>query len=324
MGIRQIAATLAALVLCGCISWPQAWRVEPWSQAIGDDIHPFGEVEFTLKNGRVERVRNVSDHGYAMCGEEACFHKEDIASVGYRPQRSDALRTAAGVTMAAPALVVLGALCMINCDFDGGGDGKLTGQETLATREQLQRAWLDDLAIRDGRVVGKDLQPNPCVGDKPTAIGRDFATDIEAYRWIMANLNAVSVECLGHGFGGSPAIARTIPQEQLRLDTIRLAATLQVRWAWNYSRCVSTTHTDYLIRRAENRLTPSPGFVYGDNRGRPDALRVLEQTLADPASYENESDLPRVCKDGVLPRDNWPDLQKWIGGRSPFALPPGV
>lgn len=322
--MRAVAAVASALLLSGCITSRGEWEVRPWSPDLAAEL-PFDDVEFVLTDGRVERLKDVGDHGYAICGSNetpGCVRKADIVTVAYRSEYKDPSATAIAVPIAAVPVAVLGLICLTNCNFNGT-PYEPTGKEPVATQQQIERQWLDGLRIENGRTMPYNpLGENACVGDKPTAVGRDFATDVEALAWIVANRNQVSKECLDRVFYGGRAASAADGPENERLGMMQVAAVTQVRSKWNIDRCVITTRNDYLKRQSNARLAPQNMFTFGDRRGSPDALRILEETLNDPATYAYEGDLPRVCTEGILPKEQWPDLPEWIAAHSPFAAAP--
>lgn len=321
MRVRWTALVSLAL-LAGCVSSPQPRQVRPWSQAVADDIPPFGEVEFTLRDGRVERFKDVGDHGDAMCGEFGCVHKADIATAGYSPQKTNVGLSLFMAPLAAPALLGLGVICATSNDAICGKSGKPTGKEPVATTQQIARAWLDGLVVTDGRFMGTTGILNPCIGDAPTSVGRTFATDVEAYSWIVAHRNEVSLRCLEHGFQRAPSLAQALTPEQIRLGWLQIRSTQEVRYLWNMSICAPDPQTAYLRTGVNRRLAPASTSVQAGASGRSDALRVLEETISDPATYAYEDEVVQSCPNGKLPKDQRPDLQAWMAAHSPFAPGP--
>jgi hypothetical protein len=316
--MRAFTAAAITLLLSGCMTSRGAWEARAWSPELAAEV-PFDEAEFALKDGRVARLKDIGDHGYAFCGQNGCVRKTDIVTVTYRDSYQDVVGTMVAAPIVAAPLAVLGVICLINCNFNGT-PYKMTGKEPVLTAEQAERTWLDGLRIKEGRIIG--TEENACVGDKPTAVGRDFATDVEAFEWIIANRNQVSLECLEQMTRFGRALAGPDGAQKTQLGQMQATAVYQVRWKWNIDRCVMTSQNDYMKRQSTTPVSPLNHFTFGDRRGNPDALRVLEETLANPAIYVYEGDLPRVCMQGILPKDQWPDLQTWIPAHSPFAVAP--
>lgn len=310
--MKTPVALLAAVVLAGCTTVGQ-WREEAATPGLVASMAGVSSATFTLSDGRVERITTIRDFGDALCGTSACVRKSEIAKIGYAPRNLDV----GGSLLAVPLLPVVAIgkamLCYPSCGY---GDRPPEGPK--ATPEQMSRAWLESLVIRDGLIVfvGKD---NVCVPPAPASLDRDFATDAEAFAWIIAHRTTVPRACLA-ALGEELyerdrwASTKTYRQAAMQVDVL-----LAVRDRWNDARCKRSEREPSRFRDGWERVTPEQKFDLAAGKGDPALLAIIEQTLADPGTYAFDGDLDKTCGGGVLPPSEWPEKAAWARAASPFS-----
>lgn len=314
---RLWACCSALILLSGCVTKPE-WHEEPATMRLLDNPPGSTALTLTLKDGRIERLDPISDYGDALCDYDGCVRKQDVATIGYFSNKVDVGASAA----AAPVLVGLGGVIAVACLFgcnpapNQGGAGAMAGDKP--TPDEIRRQWIDGLAIERGVVVYRGIS-NPCMSVPPQGAGQIFVSDDEALAWITANRNAVGLDCLNAAFNRLNTLAGSDATAH-RDARMKLFATIRVRAVWNWTRC----EDGWPYAPKGQRIGPNRLFDLKPRKGDPAQIALIEQTLADPASYSHAGDLGKLCAGKTLPRDQWPEPLAWGEARRPFSpvLPP--
>jgi len=309
--MKAILTTLTLLALAGCSTLGQ-WRREPASPQLVAKMAGAHSATFVMDDGRIERMTTIRDFGDALCGINACVRKADIAEIGYAPRQGDTVGSLLAVPLV-PAVATVKALgCYPSCGYP---DRPPEGPK--ATPDQVSRAWLQSLVIREGLIVHVGA-PNPCIAPSPAAPGRAFATDDEAIAWIVDNRTQVRTTCLAAlndelGERDRQTGVKHNHAARMRLDTL-----LSVRERWNHAHCQLGANDAPRFSGEWVRVAPPQEFDLASGRGDPALLAIIDQTLADPATYANDADFAVTCTI-VLPASQWPDRETWARKASPFA-----
>lgn len=315
--MKQLLAGLIAAALAGCTSYGE-WREVDATPRLLNGLPEFSSITVTLRDGRKEHLGAVRAYGDVLCGDGACVRNGDVARVRYQERNVDILATA----LAVPLLPIAAAVCLTGCDYGAAVCGdRYKPAGPSATPEQAGRQWLDDLIIVDG-ILASDRDENPCVAPHASAVSRSFASDAEAFAWIVANRQQVSWVCLDHTLRRLDDIDRKPGKQAHRESRMQLSALAASRMKWNDSRCMPDPGRAWLARSAAERVVPDNRFNLDGRQGDAKALQILEQTLADRSVYAFDGDLETRCSTGALPREHWPDVNTWIAAHSPFAPAP--
>lgn len=313
----MLLSAVATLGLSACVSTYGDWKEV---DATPTRLSNFGELSgatVTLRDGQSVFHGGALEFGDALCDEHVCVRKSDVVRIGYQERGVNLLMSA----IAAPIVGAVTVVCAIDCRNKSHASGP------RATSLQISRQWLDGLAIFDGRVldssqiIGGPIE-NACVQPGPAALDQTFATDADAFAWIIANRQRVHLDCLEDALRFMDG-ADEIAEKPEHLETwTQLAALVRIRAKWNISRCVSDPEMAEVGTNAAWRIVPSIiRFRIDERRGHAQALAAIDAALADRTVFAFEGDLKSKCRLGILPREQWPDIDAWVASHSPYLLP---
>lgn len=329
--MRVVLTIVAAAVLAsGCVDLK--YRTEAASPRLLAEITTKTDTLATLADGRQLRMNPPRDFGDALCGDAGCVRKSDIATFEYPDDRVNPAMMVLGTVVAVPVLaswVGMAGFCyatnyISHCASPPSSTSPPSlsppSPLTRATPEQVARQWIDGLTITDGLVNARNPRINPCMASYVGNPTPTYANDAEALESVWQTRLQRSGWCLSE----AAELFRLAPGEEARDRAMRLWALSQVKMRWDSGRCAidKRTWTPAEWDPLTAPIGPPESYDLAPRKGDVRLLRLIEETLADPAAYSE--DAPQGCAAGVRPKVEWPAILARLKTLGPFApQPPG-